>query len=100
MKRSNPAYISHIFMCKSTPIFFDSQQRHGAGMLALNPILNYVEFRTNPEPYVVRGVVQGLPARRELIKAGSARWSSPSVGGSNPTQWPQPAATGTRTAGL
>ena len=29
------------------------------GVPALNPILNYAEFRTNPEPYVVRGVVQG-----------------------------------------
>jgi hypothetical protein len=26
---------------------------------ALNPILNYVEFRTNHEPYMVHGVVQG-----------------------------------------
>jgi hypothetical protein len=26
---------------------------------AMHPILNYVEFRTNPEPYVVRGVVHG-----------------------------------------
>jgi len=26
---------------------------------ALNLILNYAEFRTNPEPYVVRGMVQG-----------------------------------------
>jgi len=25
----------------------------------MHPILNYVEFRTNPEPYVVRGVVHG-----------------------------------------
>ncbi len=25
----------------------------------LNLILNYAEFRTNPEPYVVRGMVQG-----------------------------------------
>jgi hypothetical protein len=28
-------------------------------MAATHPILNYVEFRTNPEPYVVRGVVHG-----------------------------------------
>jgi hypothetical protein len=26
---------------------------------ALNPILNYVEFRTDHEPYMVHGVVQG-----------------------------------------
>jgi hypothetical protein len=25
----------------------------------MHPILNYVEFRTNPKPYVVRGVVHG-----------------------------------------
>jgi hypothetical protein len=25
----------------------------------MHPILDYVEFRTNPEPYVVRGVVHG-----------------------------------------
>ena len=24
---------------------------------AMHPILNYVEFRTNPEPYMVQGVV-------------------------------------------
>jgi hypothetical protein len=27
--------------------------------LAMHPILNYVEFRTNPEPYMVQGVVHG-----------------------------------------
>jgi hypothetical protein len=26
---------------------------------AMHLILNYVEFRTNPEPYMVRGVVHG-----------------------------------------
>jgi hypothetical protein len=25
----------------------------------MHPILNYFEFRTNPEPYAVRGVVHG-----------------------------------------
>jgi hypothetical protein len=25
----------------------------------MHPILNYVEFRTNPEPYMVQGVVHG-----------------------------------------
>ena len=28
---------------------------------AMHPILNYVEFRTNPEPYMVQGVVHGAP---------------------------------------
>ena len=31
---------------------------------ALNLILNYAEFRTNPEPYVVRGMVQGAIRHR------------------------------------
>jgi hypothetical protein len=26
---------------------------------AMHPILNYVEFRTNHEPYMVQGVVHG-----------------------------------------
>lgn len=26
---------------------------------AMHPIMNYVEFRTNPKPYVVRGMVHG-----------------------------------------
>jgi hypothetical protein len=25
----------------------------------MHPILNYVEFRTNPEPHMVQGVVHG-----------------------------------------
>gem|GEM_PF-655353 len=25
----------------------------------MHPIMNYVEFRTNPKPYVVRGMVHG-----------------------------------------
>jgi hypothetical protein len=29
---------------------------------AMHPILNYVEFRTNPEPYMVQGVVHGYGA--------------------------------------
>ena len=29
---------------------------------ATHPILNYVEFRTNPEPYMVQGVVQACHA--------------------------------------
>ena len=30
---------------------------------ATNPILNYIEFRTNPEPYMVQGVVHGGGSR-------------------------------------
>jgi hypothetical protein len=30
---------------------------------AMHPILNYVEFRTNPEPYMVQGVVHGGGSR-------------------------------------
>ena len=30
---------------------------HVRCMAAMNPILNYVEFRTNHEPYMVHGVV-------------------------------------------
>ena len=30
----------------------------------MHPILNYVEFRTNHEPYMVHGVVDGVPCTR------------------------------------
>jgi hypothetical protein len=32
---------------------------HGGCMAALNLILNFIEFRTNHEPYMVHGMVQG-----------------------------------------
>ena len=34
-------------------------QNHVRFRVAMHPILNYVKFRTNPEPCVVRGVVYG-----------------------------------------
>ena len=37
----------------------DCALNHVRFRAAMHPILNYVEFRTNPEPYVVRGVVHG-----------------------------------------
>jgi len=40
----------------------------------MHPILNYVEFRTNHEPYVVHGVVHGgLPNERMKDKESAGR---------------------------
>jgi hypothetical protein len=33
----------------------------------MHPILNYVEFRTNHEPYVVHGVVHGRHFNRKAM---------------------------------
>jgi hypothetical protein len=35
----------------------------------MNPILNYMEFRTNPEPYMVQGMVHGSQKKKL-----SSRW--------------------------
>ncbi len=38
--------------------------------------LNYVEFRVNPEPYVVQGVVRGAP---RVIRTPDLRIRSPTL---------------------
>jgi hypothetical protein len=48
--------------------------KHVRFRAAIHPILNYVEFRTNPKPYVVRGVVHGgLRIRGEEFKDARSR---------------------------
>jgi hypothetical protein len=37
----------------------DCALNHVRFRAAMHPIMNYVEFRTNPKPYVVRGMVHG-----------------------------------------
>jgi hypothetical protein len=40
------------------------------------PILNYIEFKTNPEPYMVQGVVHGAPSP---TRTGDLRIRSPTL---------------------